>query len=304
MSLFSNVLDPAKRTHARKTHSAEVQTDRNSAFARSSDSHANDLLARWHVCGEPVSLGSSGGAPSAPHLLQFLQQLLRRLRLRLRLAGGGCCGTGGGCTGVSCGSPAPTVGCSSGYLLRRLPAGAGRGCGWASAGAPGLFLTVRITRCTIPGLSGLPMATKSYFEPAKIAANTSPSGAGPSEIATRSEMFSAPSNSIPVLLRIAVTTLLRLEFSACTVSKPSRNVTTGGTAGPMGRIRRALTTGWRLAAATRGSHSRRCGLRSRLRSWRVTGRAGVGALAGHYGTRGLCLDRAKRSQEHKHPADY
>ena len=35
------------------------------------------------------------------------------------------------------------------------------------SGAPGLFFTVRITFCTMVGLSALPMARKSYFEPEK-----------------------------------------------------------------------------------------------------------------------------------------
>jgi len=62
-------------------------------------------------------------------------------------------------------------------------------------------------------------------------ARTSPSGAGPRFTATRSDELPAPSNSIPVLLRIACSTLLMVEFSACTVSIPSRYVTCGGAGG-------------------------------------------------------------------------
>src|SRR5207237_10626092 len=109
-------------------------------------------------------------------------------------------------------------------------------------------------------LYGLPRPTKSYFEPEKIAASTSPSDAGPSEIATRSELFSAPSNSIPVLLRMAVTTLLRFELSACTLSSPSRYVTTGGTAGARGEsaVRDTVCCGW-LADGAVGVAAGICG---------------------------------------------
>lgn len=53
-------------------------------------------------------------------------------------------------------------------------------------------------------------------------ASTSPSGAGPRFTATRSEELSAPSNSIPVLARMALSTLLMVEFIAFTVSIPLR----------------------------------------------------------------------------------
>src|ERR1700748_2384992 len=63
-------------------------------------------------------------------------------------------------------------------------------------------------------------------------ARTSPSEAGPMEMATRSwPASSAPSNSIPVLLRIAVNRLDSVEFTALTVSIPLRKVTCGGTGG-------------------------------------------------------------------------
>ena len=86
------------------------------------------------------------------------------------------------------------------------------------------------------GLSCLPTATKSNFDPAKMADSTSPAGAGPSESATWSEAPSGPSNSIPVLFLMAVKTLPSVEFVACTVNNPSRYVITGGITGIAGGL--------------------------------------------------------------------
>lgn len=57
-------------------------------------------------------------------------------------------------------------------------------------------------------------------------------------MATRSELaFSAPSNSIPVLFRMAVRSPARDEFTASTVSRPFLKVTFGGAGGmSAGRI--------------------------------------------------------------------
>jgi len=74
------------------------------------------------------------------------------------------------------------------------------------------------------GLSGRPNGRKVIFEPEKIAASNIAS-ARPIEIATRSKRFPLLQTQFR-FIPDAVTTLLRFEFSACTVSNPSRNVTT------------------------------------------------------------------------------